>query len=36
VQDRVGDGSPYFAVGENTGRYDQRGTYVYDDASDIS
>ena len=25
------DGSPYFAVGENTGWYDQRGTYAYDD-----
>jgi hypothetical protein len=25
------DGSPYFAVGENTGWYDQRGTFAYDD-----
>jgi hypothetical protein len=25
------DGSPYFAVGENTGWYDARGTYAYDD-----
>ncbi len=25
------DGSPYFAVGENTGWYDDRGTYAYDD-----
>jgi hypothetical protein len=24
------DGSPYFAVGENVGWYDQRGTYAYD------
>jgi hypothetical protein len=25
------DGAPYFAVGENTGWYDARGTYAYDD-----
>jgi hypothetical protein len=25
------DGSPFFAVGENTGWYDARGTYAYDD-----
>jgi hypothetical protein len=25
------DGSPYFAVGENTGWYDARGTFAYDD-----
>ena len=25
------DGSPYFAVGENTGWYDARGSYAYDD-----
>jgi hypothetical protein len=25
------DGSPYFAVGENTGWYDRRGSFAYDD-----
>ncbi len=25
------DGSPYFAIGENTGWYDDRGTFAYDD-----
>ena len=25
------DGSPYFAVGENVGWYDERGTFAYDD-----
>lgn len=25
------DGSPYFAIGENLGWYDARGTYAYDD-----
>jgi hypothetical protein len=25
------DGTPYFAIGENTGWYDERGTYAYDD-----
>ncbi|MGH3691319.1 MAG: DUF5060 domain-containing protein [Acidimicrobiia bacterium] len=25
------DGSPYFAIGENTGWYDARGTFAYDD-----
>lgn len=25
------DGAPYFAIGENLGWYDQRGTYAYDD-----
>ncbi len=25
------DGTPYFAIGENVGWYDQRGTFAYDD-----
>ncbi len=28
---RLDDGSPYFAVGENLGWYDGRGTYAYDE-----